>query len=407
MAGSTGVIRLLFAIQLVTMGAMEMSGPFWPVRLRALAPDDLALTVSGVGVYVAPMLGIALTGALWGRLGDRCGHRAMMLRALAGLALTQLGLALAADAWTILALRFVQGACAGFSAPVQAYGVGVVPPERRGRLFAFLQISTNLGSLVGAVGGGLILDHASFFWINAGASALCVACALAVLALLPSAAPSHAAPRPPRTENSVPAGTLWRNPAILGLLVAHGCLLASRLMPQVPFALYVRGTFHVDNWVVGLCYGLMAAGFIASAALWARAFEGVSRSRTLGRIAGVAAACTLVVLVAGTTASVTVFALAYFVWGTLLGATTPVLTTLISREAAEQRQGHVLGIVQSTTQASSIAGIALGGLVNQAVGPTAVFPAVAALYLFSCLVMLRARQAEIREERPGLEGRLT
>jgi MFS transporter, DHA1 family, staphyloferrin B biosynthesis exporter len=407
MAGSTGVIRLLFAIQLVTMGAMEMSGPFWPVRLRALAPSELALTVSGVGVYVAPMLGIALTGALWGRLGDRYGHRAMMLRALVGLALTQLGLALASDAWTIVALRFVQGACAGFSAPAQAYGVGVVPPERRGRLFAFLQVSTNVGSLVGAVGGGLILDHASFFWINAGASALCVACALAVLALLPPAAPAPRAPQAPPGETTPAPGALWRNPAILGLLVAHGCLLTCRLMPQVPFALYVRGTFQVENWVVGLCYGLMAMGFVASAALWARAFEGASRSRALGRIAGVAAACALAALLAGTTTSIALFAFAYFAWGALLGATTPVLTTLISREAAERHQGQVLGIVQSTTQASSIAGIALGGLVNQAAGSAAVFPAVAALYLASCLFVLRARQAAVGTGRRSLEGRLT
>ena len=34
MSGSTGIVRLLFAIQLVTMGAMEMSGPFWPLRLQ-------------------------------------------------------------------------------------------------------------------------------------------------------------------------------------------------------------------------------------------------------------------------------------------------------------------------------------------------------------------------------------
>lgn len=403
MAAPVGVIRLLFAIQLVTMGAMEMSGPFWPLRLRELAPSELSLTVSGVGVYVAPMLGIALTGALWGRLGDRYGHRAMMLRALAGLALTQLGLALASDVWTILALRFVQGACAGFSAPAQAYGVGLVSPERRGRLFAFLQVSTNVGSLGGAVGGGLILDQASFFWINAAASGLCAACGLAVLALLPAVA----APVPRAKSAPAPAGALWRDPAILGLLLAHGCLLAGRLMPQMPFSLYVRATFHVENWVVGLCYGLMAAGFIVSAALWARAFEGLSRRQALGRIAGVSAACALTALVAAAATHVVVFALASFVWGTLLGATTPVLTTLISRAATERRQGHVLGLVQSTTQASSIAGVALGGLVNQAAGPAAVFPSVAVLYLASGLLVLRARRAERDDGRHSLEGRPT
>lgn len=401
-------VRLLFAIQFVTMGAMEMSGPFWPLRLRALLPDDAAFGVAGVGVYVAPMLGITLTGSLWGRMGDRYGHRAMMLRALAGLAATQVLLAVANDAWLIVALRFAQGACAGFSMPAQAYGVAVVPPERRGRMFAFLQVSTNCGSLIGAVGGGLILDLGSFFWINAGAAALCALAAGAVLVLLPPVEDARGQARPrqaPRAKDGADAP--WRNPAIVGLLLANGCLLASRLVPQMPFSLYVRATFGVENWVVGLCYGLMALGFIASASLWARFFEGLSRHRVLAGVAGVAVACALAALVAGTTRSVAVFAGAYLTWGALLGATTPVLTNLVSREAAEQRQGHVLGVVQSTTQGASVAGIALGGLISQAIGRDYVFPAVAGLYLVAGLLVLRARQARAAAEAPAIEGQPT
>ncbi|MFB0487931.1 MFS family permease [Methylobacterium sp. OAE515] len=388
MSGSTGIVRLLFAIQLVTMGAMEMSGPFWPLRLRELSTSETVFGVASTGTYVAPMLGIALTGSLWGRMGDGYGHKLMMVRALAGLALTQLGLALAGDAWVIVLLRFVQGACAGFSAPAQAYGVGLVAAERRGRLFAFLQVSTNVGSLGGAVLGGVILDHASFFWINAAASGLCAACGLAVLALLPT---GIAAPRTARAE-AAPAAA-WRNPVIASLLLAQGGLIASRLMPQMPFALYVRTTFGVENWVVGLCYGLMAGGFIASAALWARIFEGLARPRALAGIAAVALACAATVLAAGTTAHVAVFAASYGLWGVFLGATTPVLTGLISREAAAHRQGHILGVVQSTTQAASMAGVALGGLVTQTAGASAVFPIVSVLYLVSCGLLLRVRRS--------------
>ncbi|KMO32084.1 MFS transporter [Methylobacterium variabile] len=392
MTGTTGVIRLLFAIQLVTMAAMEMSGPFWPLRLKEISASDLAFSVAATGTYLAPMLGIALTGSLWGRLGDRYGHKPMMLRALAGLALTQLGLAVAGDPWTIVLLRFVQGACAGFSAPAQAYGVGLVTPERRGRLFAFLQVSTNVGSLGGAVLGGVILDHAGFFWINAAASGLCVACSFCVVALLPPVSP---APRSPAGVPA-PAAAVWRNPVILGLLIAHGCLLASRLLPQMPFSLYVRATFGVENWVIGFCYGLMATGFVASAALWARLFEGRTRQATLGGIALVALACAGVALVAGATHSIAIFAASYCAWGALLGAATPVLTGLISREAAAHRQGHILGVVQSATQASSMAGVALGGLLSQAAGSAAIFPTVAILYLVSCGFLLRLRQAEDR-----------
>ena len=140
------LIHVLFVIQLISMGAMEMSGPFWPIHLKALSTSSLEFGFAGVAVYVGPMLGIMLTSEFWGRVGDRTGHKLMMIRALLGLSLTQLALAFAGDIWTILALRFAQGACAGYIAPAQTYGVSIESPLRRARLFAYLQVSTNLGS---------------------------------------------------------------------------------------------------------------------------------------------------------------------------------------------------------------------------------------------------------------------
>ncbi|MFN6817600.1 MFS transporter, partial [Proteus mirabilis] len=82
-----------------------------------------------------------------GRIGDKTGNKVMMIRALMGLALTQLGLAFANDVWVILLLRFLQGTCAGYIAPAQAYGIAMIPIAQRTRLLAWLQVSTNAGSL--------------------------------------------------------------------------------------------------------------------------------------------------------------------------------------------------------------------------------------------------------------------
>jgi len=125
------VIHALFVIQLISMGAMEMSGPFWPVHLKTHSTSALEFGIASVAVYIGPMLGIMLTAALWGRGGDRFGHKLMMVRALLGLSLTQLALAFATDVWMILALRCIQGACAGYIAPAQTYGVSVESPLRR------------------------------------------------------------------------------------------------------------------------------------------------------------------------------------------------------------------------------------------------------------------------------------
>ena len=372
------LVSLLFAIQLISMGAMEMSGPFWPVHLRGLTSSESVFSFASIAVYVGPMLGIILTSAFWGRIGDRYGHKLMMIRALAGLSLTQLGLALSSDIWVILILRFLQGAFAGYIAPAQAYGVSIEAPSRRARLFAILQISTNVGSLLGAVVGGLILDYATFFWINIIASALCAVCTVVAAMTLPDVPPvtksaTGQAPAATRRTDSV-----WQGTPLLSLLCVMGILLLARMLPQTSFSLYVSSVFDVSNSVVGLCYGLLALGFILSATAWSRYFEHRTQQDTLHRILYVVLGCIALTALAGSTHNAIVFVVSYFIWGVLLGATTPVLMALISKSADSSRQGQVLGIAQGTAQFASIAGISAGGLLSQVYG-------LQYTYLFVCL----------------------
>jgi MFS family permease len=400
-------IHVLFAIQLTSMGAMEMSGPFWPVHLRSLATSDSQFIFASIAVYIGPMLGIMLTSTFWGRLGDRYGHKAMMMRALFGLAATQFALAYANDVSAILALRFLQGACAGFIAPAQAYGVSIEAPARRAKLFAYLQVSTNLGSLAGAVIGGVILDHAAFFWINFSAALMCLACLAAVWQILPAVAPQYAKidAKAQKTALSADARTrsVLKSPQILSLLVILGLLLLSRMVTQSPFSIYMLSIFQVENWLVGFCYGLLALGFVVSASLWARYFEGRNRQAVLTRLSLVIAGCILVTVLAGLTRSIAVFASLYFAWGVLLGATTPVLTTLISRATPHDRQGHILGFTQSLSQFSSIGGIAIGGWFAQVAGFSNLYFLVAVFYALGLAVTLLARaKAAITD--PGQEA---
>ena len=382
------LIALLFTIQLVSMGAMEMSGPFWPVHLRQLTDSDTLFSFASVAVYVGPMLGILLTSAFWGRIGDRYGHKLMMIRALAGLTLTQLGLALFSDLWTILVLRFLQGACAGYIAPAQAYGVSIEVPSRRARLFALLQISTNVGSLLGAVVGGLILDHATFFWINLSAAALCAVCTVIAALTLPNV--------PPVKKTTAPStGGTWQASALLPLLTVMGILLLARMLPQTSFALYVSTTFTVSNALVGLCYGLLALGFILSATAWARHFEGRSQADSLRRLTWVVAGCIALTALAGLTRNPLVFVVAYFVWGVLLGATTPVLMALVSKTADSAQQGHVLGIAQGTAQFASIVGICAGGLLSQAYGLAYTYLFVCVAYAVALIAILALRNRRV------------
>ena len=390
-------IHLLFVLQLVSMGAMEMSGPFWPFHLRSLTSSDDLFTLASIGVYVGPMLGIMLTSTFWGRVGDRFGHKAMMIRALFGLAATQLVLAFSGDVFSILILRFLQGACAGYIAPAQAYGVSIESPARRAKLFAYLQVSTNLGSLCGALRGGVILDLASFFWINFSAAILCALSMISVWVLLPTVA---APVRPKTSDRPDTKPSIVRSPQVISLLTIIGVLLLGRMVTQSPFPIYVLHTFDVGNWVVGLCYGLLAMGFVTTASLWARYFEGRSAQNVLGRMCLVIAGCIVVTVTAGLTGSVIVFAAMYFLWGTLLGATTPVLTALVSRSASDHQQGYLLGLAQSTAQFSSMAGIAIGGWFAQVSGLSNIYFLVGFVYFVGLVLTAVTRVGVGRTTNP-------
>jgi len=380
------VFALLFGLQFISMGAMEMSGPFWPIQIKALSPSDDVFGLAGIGVYVGPMLGMSLTSAFWGRIGDRYGNRLMMVRALAGLAVTQLLVAAAQDVWTIMALRVLQGACAGYIAPAQAYGVQITGGKDRASLFAWLQVATNVGSLGGAFLGGLILDRLPFAAINLTAGAICAVCAVVAWLGLPVPTPGVVA------ANSGTAGTaksaLPAGVPIAVLLALMGMLLASRMVLQVPFSLYMTQIFGARHWVAGLTYGLLACGFVVAAPLWARLFENRTPSYVLGGSVLISAACVLVTHLAGSTGSVAVFAFLYFVWGMLLGGTTPILLALVSTTAANDRQGSVLGLAHASLQGASASGIIAGVGVTQLFGLEAAFPLVVTLYALSFLSAL-------------------
>ncbi|OCP06347.1 MULTISPECIES: MFS transporter [unclassified Ensifer] len=379
------VFALLFGLQFISMGAMEMSGPFWPIQIQQLGPSSV-FGLASIGVYVCPMLGVSLTSAFWGRMGDRYGNRLMMVRALAGLAITQALVAFAQDVWTILALRFLQGACAGYIAPAQAYGVQVTGGRDRAALFAWLQMATNVGSLGGALLGGFILDALPFAAINLTAGMVCAICAAVAWASLPV---------PPREPESVDcarptaaAQATTIRMSVPGLLLLIGLLLASRMVLQVPFSLYMAEVYGAQHWIAGLSYGLLAFGFVVGAPVWARIFEGRAPSFVLGWSVLIAAGCLAATGLAGSTRIIGLFAALYFTWGMLLGGTTPVLLALVSTATRGDRQGSILGLAQSCQQGASIVGIIVGVVATQRFGLAVAFPLVAALYGLSCLVAL-------------------
>ena len=401
-------LRWLFWIQGLSMGAMDMSGPFWPMHLRDLGGlSDAEVAQASSLAYAGPLFMAMGFPPAWGHLADRLGHKPMVLRALVALALTQAWIAGADSVVSVLAARMVQGALAGFIAAAQAYGTRLCDVDGRGRLIARLQVATAIGSVAGPFLGGLLFEHVGFRAVNLLAAALCAACAWAAWQALP-AVPLSTPPARGQT-GSTSASPAWRLPAVLGLLLGIVAVQAARMMPQALFGLYAEQVLAVPPWVTGLCYGATALGLCVSAPAWGRRFDRLARSRVLGEAAGVALLCGCLAMVQLPGVPLPLLVAARFAWGLGLGALLPVFYTLLSRDAPEHLQGRAMGWGNAAAKAGALVGAVLMGTalsqlpLERLMWPVALAYTVAALWL----VVLRRRTlvaARSRADTPTVES---
>lgn len=358
-SGNRSALRWLFVIQLVSMGAMEMSAPFWPLHLRALGQlSPQALAWASSMAYAGPLVMAMCFAPWWGRLGDRTGHKPMLLRALIALAVTQLFIAAANDVWSILVARLVQGALAGFIAAAQAYGAGLVAGDQRGKLMARLQVATAIGSLAGPMAGGGVFDGFGFRILNAVAASVCLVCAIAAWRLLPAIVVRPAGKKAtPGPERPFALG------AASGLLLAIGLVQTGKMMPQTFFGLFAEQVLQTPAWITGLCYGAPALGLCIAAPFWARRFENRPPANVLRQVEWICWACAATLAVQAASQDLAVFMAARVLWGVCLGALLPVFYGLLSSQADEQGQGRALGAGNGAAKAGALLGIGAGGLV--------------------------------------------
>ncbi|TFF13237.1 MFS transporter [Pseudomonas sp. BCA14] len=379
MPTNSTALRLLVVIQLVSMGAMEMSGPFWPLQIQKLLGDANAQYTGLLSslVYAGPMMAAMILTPMWGRLGDRTGHKPMIIRALLALAACQALAAITFDPWLLVAIRVAQGALAGFIAAAQAYALACCGDSGRGHIMARLQSATAVGSLAGPVLGGWLMDISGFALLCYSATAVCLSCAVVSL-FLPSDTQRVRSARK-TTPSALPKGWLG---AMLGIIVL---IQAAKMMPQPFYALYVADVLHAPAWLIGASYAASALTLALSAPLWGRLFDRHPPAHTLRIIEWVTWACALTLACTAIANEWFGFLASRLVWGIWQGALLPVAYTLIANTVAPAQQGFALGMGNSAAKAGALCGALLGGIGMGMVGLANSFWLVALTYALAAL----------------------
>jgi EmrB/QacA subfamily drug resistance transporter len=220
-------------------------------------------------VYLLTLGSLILIG---GSLGDLFGERRIFALGVAGFGVASMLCALAPGIGFLIAARALQGVAGALLVPSSlAVIVATFPEHERGPAIGTWTAFGAIAAVVGPLGGGLLLQVASWRWVFLINVPLVIACVALILAVIPRAAP--------RREGGVartvdvlggllcalglggPVFALieqprlgWSSPGVLVPLLAGALLLVVFLVhearardPMLPLGLFARRNFAIGN----------------------------------------------------------------------------------------------------------------------------------------------------------------
>lgn len=365
----------------MAVSAMGIVIPLIPFFLRDLGMTDRAELERWSGlIFSGPFLAAALMSPVWGVLGDRYGHKKMVVRAIVGLAVVNLLMVLVQTPTQFFLLRFTQGIVTGFVPAALAITSSSTPRDRLPGAMGRLAASASAGRLLGPAIGGLLAGFLAFrqLFLLVGSTIAVVAVFVTLFLKEP--------PRDPGLKTSsltAPLRTAMAEPglriALAGLLVSMSGI--SMTMPIFP--LYVEdlcGAGVDPRVVTGIGFATVA-GFTLLASTMLGKFADVVGLKMLlvGSLALAAIALVLHPLATGLGSMLALRA--------LLGVSTagigPVLHSMISRAAPEGMRGGITGLANSAMILGFFVGPIFGGWFAATAGIDAVFRVAAGL-AFGC-----------------------
>jgi DHA1 family multidrug resistance protein-like MFS transporter len=267
---------VISAAQFLTLAGMTAILPLLPLYLRRIGLDDPDAVKTWTGLLAsAPFVVAVFATPIWGVAADRLGHKPMVVRAVAGIAIATVGMGLASTPFELLLWRAVQGAVSGVFPAAVALIAALTPEERMGAALGVLQSARSAGGLAGPFIGGVLADLVGirplFFATGAIAAVTTVLCYVVITEERDS--PGGSAAPAAKDDPGARLIDLLRPPATLGML-ALIALFQVVLMTSYPtIALFVEGMGVAHDKVATTTGALFAASGIPvllTASYWGR-----------------------------------------------------------------------------------------------------------------------------------------
>lgn len=375
-----GAVAVLIATVFVDVIGFAMVLPLLPGYAARFGAEPGAIGLL-IAVYSAMQFVLA---PLWGRLSDRIGRRPVLLLGLVGSIASYLVFAVADGFWLLFLSRMLDGGSGATLNIAQAYLADETAPAQRTRAMGLVGAAYGVGFVIGPILGG-VTSTISLSLPGYVAAALTAANLLFAWWRLPESV---------RVQDDTAATAVtplrWRGLAA-PLAVLFTATLAFSVM-YVVFPLFGEARFGADRRTVGYWFafiGLVTA--IMQGGLLGRLAARLGEPRVAAIGAALLAAGFALVPVAHGTPNAA-FYVALIALGAGFGMAGPSMLGMISRRAAADRQGRVLGAAQSAASMARIVGPVVAGLVMQAHTADAAFRTSAVIAGVGAIIAMRLKR---------------
>jgi DHA1 family multidrug resistance protein-like MFS transporter len=381
----------IWVAQFVAMVGMSMVIPFLPFYIRELGVTDQASLERWSGiVFSGPFILSFILTPIWGALGDRFGKKAMVLRAVFGLCISQVLIGLSQDVYQLFIFRMVQGGISGFIASSLALVSSSTPRERSGYAIGILQTSIASGTVIGPFLGGFLSDITSYkdvFFITA---ALCFVSGILVLVNVKE---------PPKTEAKKAHSVIdnyrfiFQQKYLQVAMISILLIQAAIMMSQPIFALFIEqkaGDSKYLSTLTGALFGITGIFSVISSPWWGKRNDIKNIKKNL--IIAVSCAGLAFSLHSIITDPYQLIPIRAFL-GLSIGGIVPVLYAYINKNISDERKSGIMGIASSFTLLGNLIGPLLCTLLTYKVSIDYIF-VITGLMLFLNAIIIFYRMKE-------------
>jgi len=404
-AADRRAFRILWFGQFAAIAGLTVVVPLLPFYLAGFGlPDGEVAWWTGVSL-AAPAAAQLVTAPLWGVIGDRCGHKAMVVRAHAGLALAVGLMALTDTPAEFLACRILQGACGGVVGATATYASTLAAANRRGRALGSLFGATGAGSLLGPLIGSLLADRFGYGALFGTVAALLfIAAALALITLPRRETVPDEPPEP--CEPSQASERLSLREVLRRIAAdprSRTLVLAGLLGQAAVYALVVVFAPQVEHITASVSSATVWVGAL-QAATWAASLAGgpwwgLRNDRKAAPVSFAIAAtgCALAVGLQGLPSSPELLVPLRIVQGFCFAALAQSVLHVVCHVVPEQAHGTALGTTNGLLDVGQVCGPLLGALAAGLLPPSVTFAVIGALLIAAAgLAALGTRRRRTR-----------